>query len=450
MKLKKNFSVLVISDLHLDNNTNINFYNEMISSIKKEFKIDILIFLGDYIDINPCNNSKFNNINTGVKCFKMVLTTLKKELEINSENIIFIPGNHDCTLKNLNNINETDVESKTESELKSYLFNFENKFPIFNKISGNFNFDLDKKGKSKLLGIKKFEEFGVVFAGLNMIWEKNGDSKNVNVINPSKIFNIYKKLIKKEENENTIISLFHYPPSKWDWNDLSKNKISVRKEKIKEIAQLNDYIFTGDTHISASGYSVLDYDTTDANSQNSSCVHFNFPAALQADGNIPVFSVLKCSDNHQKVEKIDYKYQDSDVVKNIQNDIFNTKYVKDIMAFGTKNIEAFEQIFCKEEYNTKFDFSLSPCFFVNKYIFFNSGVEINITKNKNGNGFFSFTIKSENNLCCFVLKENKGLNEIYKLITNEIQNIIIYNFNENIIFNNKSIKNKNVIIVNKF
>lgn len=114
--MDKSLRILHFSDFHLNGNKIpqaeqvIYFMKTALLDIKKEKKIDIIIFSGDFLDKG--GEGFQHDILTGLNAFKeKVIEPLTSSLELPLSRVIFTPGNHDINRSTIDKYAESGIES---------------------------------------------------------------------------------------------------------------------------------------------------------------------------------------------------------------------------------------------------------------------------------------------------------------------------------------------------
>jgi len=244
--------ILHLTDFHLNTRT-LKDWNDFLKEaffkkldeIKKEKKIDLVLFTGDMIDQA---GKEFGSVDAGLQSFKEnIIQPILLALELDISRFIICPGNHDIN----RNADKSFYESGLKSELNSieainnFINSDENDFDGIQRIKDykKFEFDLYKAISDKLHTKFKF----------SIILDINGKSVGVSSINSSwRCYgdDDYKNLLVGENqlNDNFLfvkncdlkIALMHH---QLDW--LSEIELKTIKS---HISKKYDLVFSGHIH----------------------------------------------------------------------------------------------------------------------------------------------------------------------------------------------------------
>lgn len=243
-----NIGILHISDLHISSKT-CESIDEMVKKLIKDvkkvkednlFEINYICFTGDLIDKGSQAISGEKQLDLGINHF---IEPLIKELGIERNNFILVPGNHEVNTDEIEPMTEIGLASINNKKQLNLII--ENMKPEYTKrlvyfyehmIKGYLtDAELGDLGYSIL---REFNDKKIGFVGLDSSWRSSGkgDIERGNlIVGISQIEHHYRKI----EDADIKICLMHHP---LDWiSDLEMNDIEVKLNKF-------DFVLSGHIH----------------------------------------------------------------------------------------------------------------------------------------------------------------------------------------------------------
>lgn len=249
--MDKSLRILHFSDFHLNGNKIpqaeqvINFMKTALLDIKKEKKIDIIIFSGDFLDKG--GEGFQHDILTGLNAFKeKVIESLTSSLELPLSRVIFTPGNHDINRSIIDKYAESGIESGINgiqdvitlvSERSVHVTARSASFKEFEKKYYDTCDDVEYSHSdfnSQIIMTVNGLKIGFVL--INTIWRCGVDDAN-------KIVRGINQLAENPINHEKLdlkIAVTHYP--------IDHLKEFERNDVINLLAKNYDLFFTGHTH----------------------------------------------------------------------------------------------------------------------------------------------------------------------------------------------------------
>ncbi len=243
-----NIGILHVSDLHISNKTCDSIdemVNKLIKDVKKvktdnSFEINYICFTGDLIDRGDQAVSGEKQLDLGITHF---IEPLLKELDIESNNFILVPGNHEVNIKEIAQATEKglaiinskeefdEVIENMETEYKkrlSYFYDDMIKRYLTDADVWNLGYSIIREINNKKIG----------FVGLDSSWRSSGKGdieRGKLIVGIPQIEHHYKKI----EDTDIKICLMHHP---LDWiSGLEMNDIEVKLNKF-------DFVLNGHIH----------------------------------------------------------------------------------------------------------------------------------------------------------------------------------------------------------
>ena len=172
--------ILHISDSHFDKTNVIDidlFIDGLILDVKellssKEFKINFLCFTGDLIKAG--DDSLFD------EACELIISKIKNELSINSNNILFVPGNHEVDIEKIEESFEHGLENEFEDPLKIDKITRKEKEYIDERMGNRSNFrplsEVPQSNKNIESFIFSESGLNIGFCCINTAWFSKGKS----------------------------------------------------------------------------------------------------------------------------------------------------------------------------------------------------------------------------------------------------------------------------------
>ena len=237
-----NTAVLHISDLHITNHKNdegkiiseswlttsfddyLEELSKFINGKKEKFNISrlLLIVSGDLS--NASAEGEYPQTTT-------FLNNLAKNLSIELDDILIVPGNHDVNWAKSSFAFSKDRENNIKNEIKPYTFHKE-KYVEFKKFYDSFfNDSKNKEGKifnheKAIVDIVKIDDYEIAFLGINSTYKcSHTDQYNPDANGFINSNNLEKeiKAFKKEHQNWIIVAVFHHNAE----SNISGNKVGI-------------------------------------------------------------------------------------------------------------------------------------------------------------------------------------------------------------------------------
>lgn len=343
--------ILHFSDFHLNGESKniekaqaiLGYMMDALKSIKKEQKIDLVLFSGDMLDKGGIG---FNSLNAGFEKFhEVVITPLMKCLELPESRFIFTPGNHDIDRKADNKFVDKGVEDsiKTYHDIidivddeetinathridafksfeNAYYSTFKDVVYTPNRFASTFEMEID--------------DCTVGIASLNTVWRCGfGDDTHKIALGLNQITEQCASLRKKQLR----IAITHYPIS-----FLKKIEQIVVKQKC---AQTFDLFFCGHSH--------SEYTFMQAASKDDAFCEINSSGSLVANiyeenySYKNAFQIIDCQPGIKYVVRnyVQREFQEFSLDKNYgidgenELDVLNPEQIKDLYEEQCKKLE---------------------------------------------------------------------------------------------------------------
>ncbi len=365
--------IIHLSDIHFSKENNETFkqlfkepFINDLKSFHNEMQIDFIVVSGDLIDKGGASFSGENAYNIFKKEF---ITPICDAINLDKENFIFIPGNHDINTNNIDEYYESGLQNKLDTIEKVNEFIKSNadinkqgiaRMKEFHTFKRNYYSDSDNNLLSCFASAFIREKSGkrIGFSAINSAWRCSPSlPKDKLVIGTSQIFYLDKLLKEKECDFN--IAIMHHPIELIN---------EVERHEIKNALHEKDFdlLLSGHTHESSasnkfgqngnifysisraafnnpreeiemfkSGYIILDVnlDSLEIKTNFRKYIHnrfvFDKDLELAADG---VFQSTLAQKSTKK------EFHDLIVIKNRTCDLFKEDVNHSLLTFGTDSV----------------------------------------------------------------------------------------------------------------